>query len=511
MKKSKTLKIEQANTLLLDFLNSIKANTVIEQNITSKISDCWHEMFKNLLTLSNLLEIQIEFNEMDLSQRQCAQRVVNYIKDKQISSIMQNQCNLDQKSFEKLTMLVQKGCCKLKGFDFFKNEEIIDYALKYKNLEKKTQEITVCNELRLGIRRSFVCQQAYCTFHIKSTDWIQKKQILIKQDNFSFDEKRGKSLGQSNNYDKDEQLNTFIENYLQEFIYPSPKNGQQLLPSETQLLNDDEQIVISFDWSQDILFPKYRTQPAKLYFMQKKKCGLFVIIDEKKRSELILQNFDLTFLLLYHYLTTCIKKSKRLIIQMDNCSTINKNNYAFQFFYYLVHSLKLFEEIVICFLVIGHTKFTPDQWFGTIKKKINNYTCELESYPQIIKIINSIKLIRNQSQQNDMEDEQNDMEEERKVNNIIVHYSTSRNLDPQNFVKVFDWKEKLNDNFIKVTSEIKYFQNCYYRIHKKFEYIELKQKSDDENINNFIITKNNIEYANLELSLQEKQLQNYLR
>ncbi|KAL4509298.1 hypothetical protein ABPG72_018229 [Tetrahymena utriculariae] len=145
-----------------------------------------------------------------------------------------------------------KGCCKLKCINQFKNDEIINYDQQFTSLEKKAQEITVFSELRMRIRKSLgrkeqfvfdflimkdnfekikVCQQACYTFHLKSTDWIQKKQLMAKQDNFTFDEKRGKSKGQHNNYDKEEQLLTFMDNYLQEYTYPSLKNGKQLLPA----------------------------------------------------------------------------------------------------------------------------------------------------------------------------------------------------------------------------------------------------------------------------------------
>ena len=72
---------------------------------------------------------------------------------------------------------------------------------------------------------------------------------------------------------------------------------------------------------------------------------------------------------------------------MDNCSGTNKNNYAFMFFYICVHCLKLYEEIQLSFLIPGHTKFSPDRCFGTIKNLINNYSDDLESYKDLINVI----------------------------------------------------------------------------------------------------------------------------
>ena len=41
------------------------------------------------------------------------------------------------------------------------------------------------------------------------------------------------------------------------------------------------------------------------------------------------KDFDVTFSFLFHYLTNVMKRTKRLIVYMDNCSGTNKNNYTF--------------------------------------------------------------------------------------------------------------------------------------------------------------------------------------
>jgi len=57
------------------------------------------------------------------------------------------------------------------------------------------------------------------------------------------------------------------------------------------------------------------------------------------------KDFDVTFSFIYHYITQLMPKTKRLIVYMDNCTGTNKNNFAFEFFYYCVHTLKLFKEV----------------------------------------------------------------------------------------------------------------------------------------------------------------------
>ena len=72
------------------------------------------------------------------------------------------------------------------------------------------------------------------------------------------------------------------------------------------------------------------------------------------------KNLNVTFSFLFHYFTETNTYPKCLIIYADNCGATNKNNYILFFFHYLIHKLKFFEEVELCFLLPGHTKFTPD-------------------------------------------------------------------------------------------------------------------------------------------------------
>jgi len=52
-----------------------------------------------------------------------------------------------------------------------------------------------------------------------------------------------------------------------------------------------------------------------------------------------------------------------LINYSDNCPT-NKNNYALFWAHYLVHKLHLFDEIILGFMIVGHTKCECDSDIG---------------------------------------------------------------------------------------------------------------------------------------------------
>ena len=77
----------------------------------------------------------------------------------------------------------------------------------------------------------------------------------------------------------------------------------------------------------------------------KKRIPLSYTLYQKQILDLFQSISMLPTLFLYHYLTKVMPKTKRLIIYMDNCISTNKNNFAFNLLYYLVHTQNLFDEI----------------------------------------------------------------------------------------------------------------------------------------------------------------------
>ena len=71
--------------------------------------------------------------------------------------------------------------------------------------------------------------------------------------------------------------------------------------------------------------------------------------------------------MLYHFLINIIEKNSSLVIYADNCAGQNKNKFLIGFLIYLVKIKKIFPRIELNFLISGHTKFSPDSHFGTIK------------------------------------------------------------------------------------------------------------------------------------------------
>ena len=71
--------------------------------------------------------------------------------------------------------------------------------------------------------------------------------------------------------------------------------------------------------------------------------------------------------MLHHFLATHNFGEANLHLHADNCSGQNKNRYVMQYLAWLVLS-GLNRSITLSFLIVGHTKFSPDWCFGLFKQ-----------------------------------------------------------------------------------------------------------------------------------------------
>ena len=68
-----------------------------------------------------------------------------------------------------------------------------------------------------------------------------------------------------------------------------------------------------------------------------------------------------------HFLATHNLGEVNLHLHADNCSGQNKNRYVMQYLAWRVMS-GLNKSITLSFLIVGHTKFSPDWCFGLFKQ-----------------------------------------------------------------------------------------------------------------------------------------------
>jgi len=152
---------------------------------------------------------------------------------------------------------------------------------------------------------------------------------------------------------------------------------------------EDGKVVISLDFAENLMVPHLSNIPSTFYFRTKRKIDIFGICNEEitengsiqlnyvidepfkieKGANAVISMFD-------HYLANYVEKGKSLVIYADNCCAQNKNQYFIGYLCYLVKILKQYNEIELYFMVVGHTKFSPDSHFGNLKTRFSKAKCQ---------------------------------------------------------------------------------------------------------------------------------------
>ncbi len=98
------------------------------------------------------------------------------------------------------------------------------------------------------------------------------------------------------------------------------------------------------------------------------------------------KNADTVISLLDHFFTNYGLGEKWVHLSADNCVGQNKNNALLQYLMYRVLT-GLHEKIELSFLIAGHTKFSPDGYFGLIKRHYRRSL--VYTYEQLADIVES--------------------------------------------------------------------------------------------------------------------------
>lgn len=146
---------------------------------------------------------------------------------------------------------------------------------------------------------------------------------------------------------------------------------------------DSSKITLSFDAAQQVHIPSNPLQAGEAFFKTARKVGIFGVMDEFHlngniyvidESDVIGKGANHTIFLANH---TIVEKYNEklnlsppteLILVADNCVGQNKNNFWLFYISWLIFVKKWFTSITYNFLLVGHTKFLPDQAFGNVKK-----------------------------------------------------------------------------------------------------------------------------------------------
>lgn len=126
-------------------------------------------------------------------------------------------------------------------------------------------------------------------------------------------------------------------------------------------------------------YPSNPQQPGPIYFKTPRKCALFGVCDEGKNqqltylideSQVATKGANSVISYLHDYLERLeIVPTLPLILHADNCCGQNKNNFMVHYLLWRCVTRRATQGIELNFMIAGHTKFAPDQHFGTIKKR----------------------------------------------------------------------------------------------------------------------------------------------
>ena len=156
-------------------------------------------------------------------------------------------------------------------------------------------------------------------------------------------------------------------------------NDQCKLAKQTLEATDSTPVYMhySFDFAQQAHYPYNPLQPGQLFFHTPRKCGKFGVCCEATSSQVnyLIDEADAvgkganTIISLVHdYLEKHCKGVKHVMLHADNCVGQNKNNAFMQYLAWRVLT-KRNHSIQVSLMLVGHTKFAPDRFFGLFKRQ----------------------------------------------------------------------------------------------------------------------------------------------
>lgn len=132
-----------------------------------------------------------------------------------------------------------------------------------------------------------------------------------------------------------------------------------------------------WDFAQQLQYPYEDQQVGPIYFKTPRKAQLFGICCEgiPRQTNYLIDEADFpdkdantVISLLDHFFRYHGLGEKHVYLTADNCVGQNKNNAVLHYLLYRILA-GLHENIELSFMIVGHTKFAPDGYFGLIRKR----------------------------------------------------------------------------------------------------------------------------------------------
>jgi hypothetical protein len=242
------------------------------------------------------------------------------------------------------------------------------------------------------------------------------------------------------------------KNYNELIVSRDPKS-----PVEANSV--DTMMHYSWDFAQQFHYPFEDQQVGPIYFKTPRRAQLFgvccegiprqinYLIDE---ADFLEKNANTVISLLDHFFENYGFGEKMMYLTADNCVGQNKNNALMQYLMYRVLT-GLHNNIEMSFLVVGHTKFSPDGYFGLIRQRYRR--SKVYTYEQLVNVI-----------------------EESSPNKHNICQTYSRNNRPNVIYR--DWTNWLSQYF-KIIPGITSYHHFEIN-HKERGIIKLKEKLDSK-------------------------------
>ena len=167
------------------------------------------------------------------------------------------------------------------------------------------------------------------------------------------------------------------------------------LGSQTPANSRDISVHYSFDYAQQVHYPSNPMQPGPIYFLTPRKCSVFGVNCEALPRQV---NFlcdeagdcgkgaNTVISQLHYFFEHHSMGEMEVFLHADNCTGQNKNNAMLWYLAWRV-MMGLHTQITLSFLVVGHTKFSPDWCFGLFKRLYRR--TEVGSLQAIAQVVNN--------------------------------------------------------------------------------------------------------------------------
>ena len=222
--------------------------------------------------------------------------------------------------------------------------------------------------------------------------------------------------------------------------------NQQVVTAETSFSAASEEnrkpllAHYSFDFAQQVHYPYDSQQTGPEYFKTARKCGLFGVCNDGEKKQVLYlideaenpgKGADCVISLVHHYLESHGSGEEAAYLHADNCTGQNKNNAFVQYLTWRTLTGQ-HDSMLLSFMLVGHTKFSPDRFFGLFKKAFRR-----SSVSTMIEIAGVAERCTNTGQ---------------------VIPQVVRSTDGVVLVKFYKWTEYLNKYFRAVPNILSYHQ-----------------------------------------------------